>query len=181
MSYLLSLDTYIFFLINHLPHNALADALARFFSGIGAYGIVWFVIGGLLFLREEKKHHRFFVPILSVGLSSLFISEYVIKPLVSRVRPLDMSGTIAVVHASWYSFPSTHATASWAMAVVLSTYEPRFRVWWYALAIAISFSRVYLGVHFPIDVVAGAFLGWSIAKIVMYYTPKHLTYRGKSR
>ena len=62
-----------------------------------------------------------------------------------------------------YSFPSGHATVSFACATVLALAVPRLRVPLYALAALISFSRVYVGVHYPFDVLAGAVLGVAIA------------------
>ena len=62
-----------------------------------------------------------------------------------------------------YSFPSGHATVSFACATVLALAVPRLRVPLYALATLISFSRVYVGVHYPLDVLAGAALGVAIA------------------
>ena len=61
------------------------------------------------------------------------------------------------------SFPSGHATASFACATVLSFYAPRAAPAFYVLAAAIAWSRVYVGVHYPLDVVAGALLGLAIA------------------
>lgn len=58
-----------------------------------------------------------------------------------------------------YSFPSGHATVSFACATVLALAVPRLRVPLYALAALIAFSRVYVGVHYPFDVLAGAALG----------------------
>jgi undecaprenyl-diphosphatase len=60
---------------------------------------------------------------------------------------------------STYSFPSGHATVSFACATVLALAVPRLRVPLFALAALISFSRVYVGVHYPFDVLAGAALG----------------------
>jgi len=62
-----------------------------------------------------------------------------------------------------FSFPSGHATVSFACATVLALAVPRLRVPLFALATLISFSRVYVGVHYPFDVLAGAVLGVGIA------------------
>jgi undecaprenyl-diphosphatase len=62
-----------------------------------------------------------------------------------------------------YSFPSGHATVSFACATVLALAVPRLRALFYALAVLISLSRVYVGVHYPFDVLAGAVLGVAIA------------------
>ena len=64
---------------------------------------------------------------------------------------------------STYSFPSGHATVSFACATVLALAVPRLRVPVFVLAALISFSRVYVGVHYPFDVLAGAVLGVGIA------------------
>jgi undecaprenyl-diphosphatase len=62
-----------------------------------------------------------------------------------------------------YSFPSGHATVSFACATVLALAVPRLRYPLFALAALIAFSRVYVGVHYPFDIVAGAVLGVGIA------------------
>jgi undecaprenyl-diphosphatase len=64
-----------------------------------------------------------------------------------------------------FSFPSGHAAAGFAGALVLGAHAPAFAPVFYALAVAVSLSRVYLGVHYPSDVAFGAFLGASIAAL----------------
>jgi len=61
------------------------------------------------------------------------------------------------------SFPSGHAATSFAAATVLTLYLPRWAPLWILLAVAIGFSRVYVGVHYPLDVVGGAVLGVLVA------------------
>jgi undecaprenyl-diphosphatase len=178
MDQLLALDYRLFILINHLPHFAWSNAVAKFFSGIGTSGLIWFVIGCFLFLREEQRDHRFFVTVMSVGLGTIILVEAILKPLVHRVRPAYLQGTLLVAGVSGYSFPSTHASISWAMAEVLSLYDPRLRVVWYLLATCISLSRIYLGVHYPTDVIFGAVLGWAIGKgISMLIQSGRMPYR----
>ena len=146
----------------------MSDGLAKFFSFIGSAGFVWFVIGVLLFLKEEKKHHLFFAPIVAAGGLSYVIVEWVIKPLVGRIRPTVDMGAILVGSAKTdFSFPSGHATIAFAMAGVLSAYEPKFRGWFYGLAICIAVSRIILGVHYPLDVIGGMLLGWGIGTCIM--------------
>jgi undecaprenyl-diphosphatase len=62
-----------------------------------------------------------------------------------------------------HSFPSGHAATSFAAATILTAAVPRAAPLWYLLAAAIGFSRVYVGVHYPLDVVGGAILGAAIA------------------
>ena len=91
------------------------------------------------------------------------LSEYcyeAIKHVVRRPRPFwTIKGLVPLITPHGFSFPSGHATLAMAMAVVLAYYFPKARVSVYVLAVLIGCSRVYFGVHFPSDVVAGFILG----------------------
>ncbi len=177
MNLIIAADQSLFFLINHLPHTSLTDGLALALSGVGTAGLIWFVIAAYLFFREEKKDHWFFLPVFLAAGASWMIVELVLKPLVGRVRPDEFMGAIIVGNgADGYSFPSGHATIAFAMAVVLSRKEPRWKPWLFLLAALIAFSRIFLGKHYPLDVIAGGLLGWGIghlSHIVCYHVSKH--------
>lgn len=167
MELLLALDRQLFILINHLPHFAVSDTVALAISGIGTAGIIWLIFAIILFLKEEKKDHWFFLPFMLAGGTSWTIVELFLKPLIARLRPNEIIGAIVVrPESDGFSFPSGHATIAFAMAVVLSHKEPKWKWVFYTLAVLISLSRIYLGVHYPLDVVFGAFLGWGIGRIV---------------
>lgn len=164
MDTLLALDRTLFFAINHLPHSAILDTIALTLSGIGKAGLVWFVIAAALFYREEKKHPLFFAPIIVAGGISYILVEFILKPWIARVRPMVDIGAIVVGEVkNDFSFPSGHATIAWAMVIVLSRHEPRWRGMFYILASLISLSRIFLGVHYPLDVMGGSVLGIIIA------------------
>lgn len=170
--YRLTFDDQLFFLINHLPHNAVLDALFLTLSGVGTAGIIWFLLAVWLFVREEKKDHWFFAPLLSAGAVSWLFVEQILKPLIARPRPAEYVGAIILEAASngSFSFPSGHATIAWALAPILAEKEPRWRWGLYALAFLISFSRIYIGKHFPLDVAVGGLLGWIIGKGALHIT-----------
>jgi len=163
---ILALDHRLFFFIRDLPHTILTDTLALWFSGIGAGGLVFWLLAILLFIFYEKKDppasalrrsrwragRWFFLPVISAAGLSYFITELCLKHFFVRNRP---PGSVM----SDYSFPSGHATFAWALAVVLAAKEPRFKYLFFLLAFLISLSRIYLGVHYPSDVIAGSFLG----------------------
>ncbi len=164
MEFLASIDQSVFFLINHLPHPTLVNLFAQLLSGVGTAGIIWFVLGVLLFVREEKKDRRFVLQMALMGVLTFILNEVLLKPLIGRLRPTVEMGAIIIgsnVGGS-FSFPSGHAAISFAAAVVLSKKEPKWRWFFYLLASLISLSRIYLGKHYPFDVVVGGVLGWGI-------------------
>ena len=172
MNWLLSSDTQLFFLINHLPHVGFIDSFALFLSGLGEAGIVWFIIGAYLVFKEESKDHRLFIPLgVAAGLA-WSITELILKPVVARLRPSSALDAATVIGGFplGYSFPSGHATFAFALAVILAYKEPKWKKGLYLLACAISLSRIYLGHHYPIDVIVGGLLGWGIGQgVVRWY------------
>lgn len=167
MEGLLSLDTQMFLLVNHLPHNAFLNALGLGLSAIGTAGVIWLFIAGVLFIFEEKKDHLVFGPLFLAGAASWFLVEKILKPLIARPRPMpDMGAIILGLDLSdSYSFPSGHATIAWALAYVLARKEPRWKWGFYVLAFLISLSRIYIGKHYPLDVLGGGIIGWAIGMV----------------
>ncbi len=85
------------------------------------------------------------------------------KYFVHRHRPFEHQlGPSERTH----SFPSGHAATSFAGATTLALYAPRYRRWFFGLAVLIAFSRLYEGVHYPTDVLAGALLGAATALLL---------------
>lgn len=183
MDWLLSVDTQLFFLINHLPHVGFVDSFVLFLSGIGEAGLVWFVIGAFLIFKEESKDQWLFIPLGLAGGFAWSISELILKPLVARLRPSSALDAATVVGGFplGYSFPSTHATFAFALAVVLAYKESKWKNGLFLLAFAISLSRVYLGHHYPIDVIVGGIIGWGIGTLVIRWYKEYLQQKKPSR
>ncbi len=166
MEAFLSLDRSLFLLINHIPHIWIVNVIALFLSGVGQAGVIWLVIALWLFWKEERHNHWFFLPVVLATVFSWVVSELVIKSAVGRMRPtLDIGAIIVGDGAANSSFPSSHATMSFALAYVLASIEPRFRMFFFLIATGIALSRIYLGVHFPSDVIVGALLGLFIGHV----------------
>lgn len=174
LDFFIQLDYQIFSIINGLPHTPFSDLFFSFFSGIGSWGLVWIAIGIVLIVWEELKDKReLFTLFLGVVLSLISV-ELVLKNLIERPRPeFAVPATVVDLGLSnSFSFPSSHATIAFAAALILSVKHRKLRIFYYFLAFLISFSRIYLGKHFPSDVVAGAFLGILIGFLSLKITPK---------
>lgn len=172
------IDTIVFYAINHLPHGWVSDGFFSLVSGLGDSGFIWFILGIWLVLREEQRDKRFFLPLGIAGFVSWLFSEVAVKTMVARLRPSTILDDAFVVgFPNGYSFPSSHTTLAFALAMVLSYKEPKFTRWFFLLAVLIGFSRIYIGHHYPGDVLAGALLGWFIGFCVLRWyrsSKKHM-------
>ena len=174
MELILAFDQQMFLILNHLPHAGFSNVLALAISGIGTAGIIWFLITAVLFIKK-KKGPLVFASIYGAGVTSWALVELILKPLVARVRPTELMGAIIVGSTSHdFSMPSGHATIAFAMATVLSQKEPKWRWLFFSLAILISLSRIYLGKHYPLDVIMGGFIGAAIGSLSHRVTNKHV-------
>ena len=144
----------------------LLDPIAQGLSYVGTFGAVWLVIALVLVLARRRADVVVWT-FVAVLLASLTADG--LKAATSRSRP-DVDTLVARPHTS--SFPSGHAATSFACATVLGALVPRLRVPLCALAALIAASRVYVGVHFPLDVVAGAVWGLVVGLLVLRARPR---------
>ncbi len=149
------------FVREHLSCKAL-DAVMPVVTYLGSVGIVWLVCAAvLLFIRGYRKSGV----MLCVGLLVCFIvGNLLLKNLTARDRPcwINESAELLIPVPTDYSFPSGHAMSSFAAAVILLHTDKRIGIPALILAVLIAFSRLYLYVHFPTDVAAGALLGCAV-------------------
>jgi membrane-associated phospholipid phosphatase len=166
--FLLQLDRHLFYFINHSLSNAFFDWVMplmrnpRFWIPLYA-----FIIAFCVYRYKKQGVILVLMLALAAGFAD-FTSASLIKKTVQRDRPCrDVVTSQAVISrvpcGTGYSFPSTHATDHFALAVFLCL--AFFRKWkWMGIAVIfwaalICFAQVYVGVHFPVDVTAGAIYG----------------------
>lgn len=166
-------DTALYIFINHFGHNPILNFLFSLLSGVGTWGIVWIIIALILFFWEEKKNHQKLIE-LFWGLGFSIVIVEIIKNITKRVRPeIAIPFTISISEKlSSYSFPSGHTTIAFAAAYILANNHKKLKWLYYLLAILISYSRIYLGKHYPSDVMAGIVLGFLIGKLSLMLTKK---------
>ena len=131
-------------------------------SRIGTLGLVWILIAlALAFLRRRPT--LALLVLAADGVADLLARA--LKSVVDVERPaFRYAEPKALVHVPHdHSFPSGHAATSFACATTLTFFAPRLAPAFFLLAAAIAWSRVYVGVHYPLDVLGGALLGIAVA------------------
>jgi undecaprenyl-diphosphatase len=143
------------------------DELMLFASAIGAGGFVWVIIAMIAAVFPDRRAAAFRM-ILAV-MMTFAVCDAVLKPMFNRTRPYDADQEIRLVGAKSItsSFPSGHAAMAVAGALAGSQLFPAAAWVWWPLAILIAGSRLYIGIHWPTDVLAGSLLGLATAWFVL--------------
>lgn len=154
------------FLYNLLPHNQFFNSFFSFFSLSGISIIVWFIAAALLIFFEEKKNRKF-IFYLAVSLFITFVlTNVILKNIFQRERPAITTQKVISCPLD-FSFPSGHASAAFAGAVILSSFDRKRRLLYFIVATLIAYSRIYLGCHYFIDIVGGGILGGLISTMTL--------------
>lgn len=135
------------------------DAVVPLITSLGNAGILWILIG--LVLLTQRSWRKTGVVLLLALLIEAFFCNIVLKNLVAMPRPFTLHENVQLLISAPhdYSFPSGHTGAAFASAAALYFSRARYWIVVFVLAVLIAFSRLYLYVHFPTDVLAGIVLG----------------------
>ena len=165
MEFLIRLDTSLFFFFNTKIANPVFDWIMPIITNQWVWAIpillCWF---GMIIFGGKKARIAAVIILIATG-SSDAICYRVIKPTVKRIRPSHQfaDARLLVGKGGKYSFPSNHAANITTAMCLLAYFFRRPKYWFALIALSISFSRIYVGVHFPFDVAAGMTLGVAFA------------------
>lgn len=149
----------LLFIQEHIRCAAL-DGIMRVLSALGDMGAVWIAVA-VVFLCARRDWRKKLLPAVAL-LLSLLVTNLVLKNLIHRIRPYDAFSALHILVGPErdFSFPSGHASSSFAAAWALWRGDSkRYGVPALILATLISLSRLYVGVHYPTDVLCGALIG----------------------
>lgn len=161
-----------FLILNFIQENIknpVLDKVMVFITSLGNMAIIWIVIG--VYLLINKKYRKYGVMIFIALILCLLVGNLTLKPLVARIRPFDVMPLLdglLIKKPLDFSFPSGHTMCSFAPAVVLCYMNKKIGVCAIILSILIGFSRLYLYVHYPSDVLTGAIIGIFMGILSIY-------------
>ena len=151
-------DIPLFNLINRTFSNPFFDLLMPIFSRLGG-GELYFILG-ILLLFTKKRETKMLGLLIIAGLTFSYYAVGFLKVAFARPRPFAALPNVILMGemSKSPSFPSNHASTAFMTAVLLSSRFKKHALF-YLLAALMAFSRMYIGVHYPSDVLGGAFIG----------------------
>lgn len=161
-------DIPVFNFINNTLSNRLFDLVMPVITYFGASEL--YVILGIGLLFSRKKEFKTLGVVLLAGITISYYIVAILKVFVARPRPfMSLTNVILLSRAErTYSFPSNHAVTIFMVAALFTGHFRKYALF-YSFAALICFSRVYIGVHYPADVLIGAIIGsligWFLIKL----------------
>lgn len=162
MSVITNIDFIILnYIHDHLSCKAL-DFLMPKITFLGNAGLIWIIIAVCMLISRKYRHNG--IALTGGLIGCVVIGNLLLKNLVARARPCWINDTVNMLISvpTDYSFPSGHTMSSFAAAAVIMQADRKWGIAAYILASLIAFSRLYLYVHFPTDIIAGAVIGTAI-------------------
>lgn len=174
MKPLQAIDARAFLAVNHLPHTHLTNQFMYALTAVMNAGFGW--VAGLMVAAalDPQKGRKALLQVVPPLWFATMTVEYPIKYYFRRKRPfIDIVQAVAVGRKpGTFSFPSGHSAASFAGAWLLTRHYPQLAPLWYAIASMVGFSRVYLGAHYPGDVLSGAVVGTLLSEATRWVIDK---------
>ncbi len=153
-------------------HTPVLTEILKFFTMIGEAGMIWIVVGLILFVMKRTRKYGCIV--LLALLMCLLLGNGLLKNLIARPRPCWRHPEVEMLIQipQDYSFPSGHTFSSFAAAVSLFYWKKTYGYVAFAVAVTIALSRLYFFVHYPTDILGGALIGTVFALISIWIIEK---------
>lgn len=161
VEFLYSIDLALFYFINHNLANPFLDKFFPFITEVKHWYISYLILLGICFFKGGRIGKiSALIAIMLIAVSDQ-LSSFVIKDLVSRIRPCIALIDVRILTGCTdsFSFPSSHAVNNFAISVYFARIFPKFKWILFVSAFLVAISRIYVGRHYPSDVIGGAVIG----------------------
>ena len=161
MEFLYSIDLAIFYFFNHTISTGLLDKIFSIITDVNKWYIAYIILAGIAIFKGGLRGKIAVISLIILIIVTDQTGYRLLKELFERVRPCNaLSDAITPIGcAGGFSFPSNHALNNFAAAVFLLRLYPQYKWIFLITATLIAISRIYLGVHYPSDVLGGALIG----------------------
>jgi undecaprenyl-diphosphatase len=162
-------DDFILEFVQDNMRRPIMDKIMTFITALGNGGTLWIAIA--LYLIFYRGYKLTGIAVLMTLIVSTIFGEGIVKHVVRRVRPCNCKNNVQLLISKpiSYSFPSGHTFSSFAVAGVLSAQFSEYKMIFLLIASLIAFSRLYLCVHYPTDIISGAVFGLLCAKLMILF------------
>ncbi len=165
---LLLRDVQLFEILHTKARYKALICLMSYITHLG--GAIFTTSIGIFLICLGDQYNKIGYEVLFV-LSSSHLLVHIIKRVINRPRPYRVLEDVEITKLPFevYSFPSGHTTAGFSLAMILSFYFTAFSPLFIFLGSLVALSRIYLGVHYPSDILVGAVIGISFAYLIHYH------------
>ncbi|KAA0211348.1 phosphatase PAP2 family protein [Ignavibacteria bacterium CHB1] len=169
MDFLNGIDVSLFYFINKSLANPACDTVMPFITEV-KHWYIFYIFFILWLLIKGGARGRVLVVLLLIFVFAADQSSNYLKEILGRLRPCKTlpNVNLLVGCAGSFSLPSNHAVNNFGVAFLISAFFSKFRGVAYSVALLIGLSRVFVGVHYPFDILVGAFYGVILAYIILY-------------
>lgn len=162
------LDEWLFYAINQGWANPFFDKMMPFITQVDSWLLLYLLGFYILFFRAGREGRVAAIALILTIIATDQLNSSVLKELFGRIRPCHELGDLRLLVncGGGKSMPSSHAANNFAAAVVLVSFFRREAFVLFLVASLMALSRVYVGVHYPFDIIAGAIVGASVGLII---------------
>lgn len=159
--FLYSIDLTVFYFFNHTLSAGLLDKVFSIITNVNNWYIAYIILLGILLTKSGRQGRIAAVAVILMIAVTDQLQHKVIKEIFERIRPCNaLSDVITPLGCNGtFSFPSNHATNNFAVAVLFYRIYPNLKLPLFIAASLVAISRVYLGLHYPSDILGGVLVG----------------------